>query len=57
MPGASKLREGYARVLGCAVDDVALTTSTSEGIGAVMAGTKIGKDTAEIEALRRDGIV
>jgi L-cysteine/cystine lyase len=36
------LREGYARVLGCAVDDVALTTSTSEGLGAVMAGLDLG---------------
>jgi selenocysteine lyase/cysteine desulfurase len=33
-----RLRDGYARVLGCAVEDVALTTSTSEGLGAVMAG-------------------
>src|SRR5215217_593714 len=37
-----RLREGYARVLGCAADDVALTTSTSEGIGAVMAGMDLG---------------
>jgi selenocysteine lyase/cysteine desulfurase len=36
------LRDGYARVLGCAVDDVALTTSTSEGIGAVLAGLDLG---------------
>jgi L-cysteine/cystine lyase len=36
------LREGYARVLGCAADDVALTTSTSEGLGAVMAGLDLG---------------
>lgn len=36
------LREGYARVMGCAVEDVALTTSTSEGIGAVMAGMDLG---------------
>src|SRR5688500_8857796 len=36
------LREGYARVLGAAVEDVALTTSTSEGIGAVMAGMELG---------------
>jgi L-cysteine/cystine lyase len=33
-----ELRAGYARVLGCAALDVALTTSTSEGIGAVLAG-------------------
>src|SRR3954470_22224604 len=38
----AKLREGYARVLGCAAEDVALTTSTSEGIGAVMAGMDLG---------------
>jgi L-cysteine/cystine lyase len=37
-----RLREGYARVLGCNVADVALTTSTSEGIGAVMAGLDLG---------------
>src|SRR5918996_4548009 len=37
-----RLREGYARVMGCAADDVALTTSTSEGIGAVMAGMDLG---------------
>jgi L-cysteine/cystine lyase len=38
----AQLREGYARVLGCAVEDVALTTSTSEGVGAVMAGLDLG---------------
>jgi selenocysteine lyase/cysteine desulfurase len=37
-----ELREGYARVLGCDVADVALTTSTSEGIGTVMAGMGLG---------------
>ncbi len=36
------LRTGYARVMGCAVEDVALTTSTSEGIGNVMAGMDLG---------------
>ena len=36
------LRDGYARVMGCEVGDVALTTSTSEGIGAVMAGMDLG---------------
>jgi selenocysteine lyase/cysteine desulfurase len=36
------LREGYARVLGCTAEDVALTTSTSEGIGAVLAGMDLG---------------
>ena len=38
----ARLREGYARVMGAAVEDVALTTSTSEGIGAVMAGMDLG---------------
>jgi len=38
----SRLRAGYARVLHCDVADVALTTSTSEGIGAVMAGLELG---------------
>jgi selenocysteine lyase/cysteine desulfurase len=33
-----RLRELYAGVLGAPVDDVALTTSTSEGVGAVLAG-------------------
>jgi len=37
-----RLREGYARVMGCSAEDVALTTSTSEGIGAVMAGMDLG---------------
>jgi selenocysteine lyase/cysteine desulfurase len=36
------LRAGYARVMGCAVEDVALTTSTSEGIAKVMAGMDLG---------------
>jgi selenocysteine lyase/cysteine desulfurase len=39
---ATALREGYARVLGCGPEDVALTTSTSEGIGAVLAGLDLG---------------
>jgi selenocysteine lyase/cysteine desulfurase len=38
----AELREGYARVMGCDVADVALTTSTSEGVGAVMAGMDLG---------------
>jgi L-cysteine/cystine lyase len=33
-----ELRAGYARVLGCEPSDVALTTSTSEGLGSVLAG-------------------
>jgi selenocysteine lyase/cysteine desulfurase len=37
-----ELRAGYARMMGCEVADVALTTSTSEGIGAVMAGLDLG---------------
>jgi len=37
-----QLRAGYARVMGCDDADVALTTSTSEGIGAVMAGLGLG---------------
>jgi L-cysteine/cystine lyase len=36
------LRAGYARVLGCPADDVALTTSTSEGLGVVLAGFELG---------------
>jgi L-cysteine/cystine lyase len=37
-----ELRSGYARVLGAPVADIALTTSTSEGMGAVMAGMDLG---------------
>src|SRR4051812_37890401 len=40
--GHTKLREAYARVLGCDVADVALKTSTSEGIGSVLAGMDLG---------------
>ena len=36
------LRSGYAALLGCAVEDLALTTSTSEGLGKVLAGMDIG---------------
>lgn len=37
-----ELRAVYARVLGCAPGDVALTTSTSEGLGAVLGGLGLG---------------
>src|SRR4051812_32115425 len=37
-----ELRKGYARVLGCPVEDVAVTTSTSDGIGRVLAGLDLG---------------
>ena len=37
------LRAGYAEVLGCTADDVALTTSTSEGLGKVLPGMEIGR--------------
>src|SRR5919199_2238739 len=39
---AARLREGYARVLGTDPDNVALTTSTSEGLGKVLAGMDLG---------------
>jgi selenocysteine lyase/cysteine desulfurase len=39
-----QLRAGYARVLGCATADVAITTSTSDGIGRVLAGLDLGPD-------------
>src|SRR3954468_10255523 len=39
-----ELRAGYARVLGCAVEDVATTASTSDGIGRVLAGLDLGPD-------------
>jgi L-cysteine/cystine lyase len=38
------LRAGYASVLGCAVEDLAITTSTSDGIGRVLAGLDLGPD-------------
>jgi selenocysteine lyase/cysteine desulfurase len=37
-----ELRAGYAELLGAEVDDIALTTSTSEGLGKVLAGMDIG---------------
>jgi selenocysteine lyase/cysteine desulfurase len=37
-----ELRAGYAALLGCEAQDVALTTSTSEGIGKVLAGMDLG---------------
>jgi selenocysteine lyase/cysteine desulfurase len=40
--GHTKLREAYAGVLGCAVEDVALKTSTSDGLGSVLAGLDLG---------------
>ena len=36
------LREGYARVLGCAVEEVALTSSTSQGLALVLAAMDLG---------------
>ena len=39
----SALREAYARLLGCAPGDIALTTSTSEGLGKVLAGMALGR--------------
>ena len=35
---AGNLRAGYARVLGCAAEDVALTGSTTDGVNTVLAG-------------------
>ncbi len=35
---AGNLRAGYARVLGCGPDDVALTGSTTDGVNTVLAG-------------------
>lgn len=37
-----ELREGYAALVGAEPDDVALTTSTSEGMGLVLAGLELG---------------
>ena len=36
------LRAGYASLLGCDVDDIAVTTGTSYGLGSVLAGLDIG---------------
>ena len=36
------LRAGYARVLGCEPDDVAVTSGTSAGLGSVLAGLDLG---------------
>jgi selenocysteine lyase/cysteine desulfurase len=38
----SDLRAGYARVMNCAEDDVAVTTGTSFGLGCVLAGMDLG---------------
>jgi len=40
--GHEQLRAAYARVLGCEVADVALKTSTSDGLGSVLAGMDLG---------------
>jgi L-cysteine/cystine lyase len=40
--GHTKLREAYARVMGCDVADVALKSSTSDGLGSVLAGMDLG---------------
>ncbi len=40
--GQTRLREAYARLLGCPPADVALTTSTSEALGKVIAGLGLG---------------
>ena len=38
----AELRALYAEVVGCAVEDLSLQTSTSEGIGTVLAGLDLG---------------
>ncbi|MCA1689775.1 MAG: aminotransferase class V-fold PLP-dependent enzyme, partial [Actinobacteria bacterium] len=35
---AARLRDGYAGLLGCSVDDVALTHSTTDGVNTVLSG-------------------
>jgi selenocysteine lyase/cysteine desulfurase len=40
--GHAKLREAYARVLGCDVASVAMKSSTSDGLGSVLAGLDLG---------------
>jgi selenocysteine lyase/cysteine desulfurase len=39
--GLDALREAYARVLGCPVEDVALRSSTSDGLAAMIAGLEL----------------
>ena len=39
---ADSLRAGYASVLGCDIAELALTTSTSEGVGSVLGGLDLG---------------
>lgn len=39
---AGDLRAGYARVLGCEPDDVALTGSTTDGVNTVLSGLDLG---------------
>jgi len=41
---AGDLRAGYAALLGCELGDLALTTSTSEGMAAVLNGLELGPD-------------
>src|SRR5918998_6526230 len=41
---ADELRGAYARVLSASPDDVALTTSASDGLGRVLAGLDLGPD-------------
>jgi L-cysteine/cystine lyase len=43
----SALRTAYASILGCAAEDIALTTCTSEGLTLVLDGLRLGPD-AEI---------
>src|SRR3712207_4213094 len=38
-----RLRAGYARMLGCRAEDVALTSSTSEGLGKALLGLGVGR--------------
>lgn len=40
---AAELRAGYARALGCEPQDVALTTSTTEGIAQTIGGLRLGR--------------
>jgi selenocysteine lyase/cysteine desulfurase len=39
----AELRDAYAEILGCPVEDLALATSTSEGLGRVLAGLDLGQ--------------
>lgn len=54
----AELRAAYASLLGCAPADVALTTSTSDGLGRVVAGMGLGRgDTIVTSDAEHPGLI